>query len=202
VRVLVTTNLSIDISNNPIYNELRTWKNVDWQISFDNADKDKFEYVRDGASWEMFVKNLRLMKQHKQHVIAHPAYSIYCAFDLVDYYEFCVTEGLDMYWCELTHPWDLDIRRLHKHIRDLAVAEIDAILAKYQTSTHLAIDTLKGYRATLLDNSYIFNIADPNKYTADPLGYSQRVEQELKTTNTFEQLWPGLTKLLYEKHYV
>jgi radical SAM protein with 4Fe4S-binding SPASM domain len=202
VRVLVTTNLSIDISTNSIYNELRTWPHVDWQISFDNADKEKFEYVRDGASWEMFVKNLRLMKQHKQHVIAHPAYSIYCAFELVEYYEFCIAEELDIYWCELTHPWDLDIRRLNKHIRDLAIVEIDTILDKYQTSTHLAIDTLKGYRATLLDNSYIFNIAGPNKHTADPLGYSRCVEQELKTHNTFEQLWPDLTKLLHEKHYV
>jgi radical SAM protein with 4Fe4S-binding SPASM domain len=202
VRVLVTTNLSVDISNNPIYNELRTWKNVDWQISFDNANKEKFEYVRAGASWEMFINNIRLMKQHKQHIMAHPAYSIYCAFDLVEYYEFCVTEELDMYWCDLTHPWDLDIRRLNKHIRELAVVEINTILDKYQTSTHLAIDTLKGYRANLLDNSYIFNIDGPDKYKADPIGYSRRVEQELKTTNTFEQLWPELTKLLYETHYV
>jgi organic radical activating enzyme len=187
VRVLVTTNLSVDITNNPIYNELRTWPRVDWQISFDNADQDKFEYVRAGAKWKTFVNNIRLMKQHKQRVVAHPAYSIYCALDLVEYYEFCVALQLDLFWCELIHPIALDVRRYSDSVRQLAIAEIDRVIEKYSDYKNLAVDTLQRYRMTLIDNSYLSKIHgfDPHKFHADK-------EQELKTAYTFAQLWPKL----------
>ena len=192
VRVLVTTNLSIDITNNAIYNELRTWPKVDWQISFDNADQNKFEYVRDGAKWDMFVSNIRLMKQHTQHVIAHPAYSIYCAFDLVEYYNFCVAEELDLFWCELIHPWDLDIRRYPEVIRQQAIAEIDRVVEQFGHKFNLAIDTLQRYRMTLTDNSYL----PEQQYQLQPLKFHQDKEQELKKTMTFTQLWPTLAQQL------
>ena len=192
VRVLVTTNLSIDLANNPIYNELRTWPKVDWQISFDNANKDKFEYVRDGAVWDTFVNNIRLMKQHNQHVIAHPAYSIYCAFDLVEYYDFCTDMELDLFWCELIHPWDLDIRRYPESIRQQAIAEIDRVVEKYGHKHNLAIDTLQRYRMTLIDNSYL----PEQQYRLQTLKFHQDREQELKKTMTFVQLWPGLAQQL------
>lgn len=191
MRVLVTTNLSVDITNNPIYNELRTWPKVDWQISFDNADKDKFEYVRDRASWNTFVANIHLMKQHGQHVIAHPAYSIYCAFDLIEYYEFCVTEQLDLFWCELIHPWDLDIRRYPEAIRQQAIAEIDCVVEQFGHKHNLAIDTLQRYRMTLVDNSYLINPT----YQVDAPGFHQRIEAELNKSTKFSQLWPAYDKL-------
>lgn len=186
VRVLVTTNLSIDIANNAIYNELRTWPKVDWQISFDNANQVKFEYVRDRASWDLFVANIQLMKQHAQKVIAHPAYSIYCAMDLVEYYDFCVAQGLDIFWCELTHPWDLDIRRYSIELRQQAIAEIDRVVAKYSDQRNLATDTLQRYRMTLLDNSYLVT---PD-YQLTTQEFHHRTETELNKTVTFSQLWP------------
>ena len=190
VCVLVTTNLSIDITNNPIYNELRTWPRVDWQISFDNANKDKFEYVRNGANWEMFVNNIRLMKQHGQRVIAHPAYSIYCAFDLVEYYEFCVTEQIELFWCELIHPWDLDIRRYSQAIRQQAVDEIDQVINQFGHLKNLAVDTLQRYRMTLVDNSYLIN----QNYRLQTAKFHRDKEKELNKSTTFAQLWPRLVQ--------
>ena len=187
VQVLITTNLSIDIINNPIYNELRTWPKVEWQISFDNADKNKFEYVRQGAKWETFVANIGIMKQHKQRVVAHPAYSVYCALDLVEYYEFCVLHQLDLFWCELIHPQELDVRRCSESIRQQAIAEIDRVVEKYGDRNNLAIDTLKRYRMTLVDNSYLYKI-----YQFNPPNFHEEKERELKTVHTFAQLWPEL----------
>lgn len=186
VRVTVTTNLSIDIANNAIYNELRTWPTVDWQISFDNADQDKFEYVRNGASWELFVNNIRLMKQHKQRVVAHPAYSIYCAFDLVEYYNFCIDHDLALFWCELTHPWDLDIRRFPAKQRQQAIDEIDRVVSQFGHKHDLGIDKLQQYRMTLIDNSYLVN---PD-YVLQTSEFHQLKEKELNKTVTFLQLWP------------
>ena len=187
VQVLVTTNLSIDITNNPIYNELRTWPSVQWQISFDNVTKDKFEYVRHGATWETFVANIKIMKQHGQRVVAHPAYSIYCAMDLVEYYEFCIEHQLDLFWCELIHPQHLDVRRYSEPIRQQAIAEIDRVVEKYSNHKNLAIDTLKRYRMTLVDNSYLYKFPEFN-----PARFHEKKEQELKMSNTFAQLWPEL----------
>lgn len=187
VQVLVTTNLSVDIINNPIYNELRNWPKVEWQISFDNANKDKFEYVRQGAKWETFVENIKIMKLHGQRVVAHPAYSIYCALDLIEYYEFCTAQQLDLFWCELIHPQALDVRRYSETIRQRAIAEIDRVVEKYSDHKNLAIDTLKRYRMTLVDNSYLYEIHDFN-----PPRFHKEKEQELKTAHTFAQLWPDL----------
>ncbi len=199
VRVLVTTNLSIDLTTNPVYQELKTWPTVDWQISFDNANAEQFEYVRAGARWSTFVNNIKIMKQDQQQVIAHPAYSLYCAYDLVNYYEFCVANDLNLFWCDLTHPWDLDVRRLSPELRQQAQVEIDLVIERFGHHSGMAIDTLKRYRIQLEDNSNLVNI---ETYRADPLQYAQRIEQELELTTTFEQLWPAVTQRLREHWYV
>ena len=187
VRALVTTNLSVDLATNPVYQELKKWRTVEWQISFDNVDPAKFEYVRDRASWAQFERNIDTMKADGQFIKAHPAYSIYCAFDLVSYYDYCVAKNIDLFWCELTHPWDLDIRRYSMALRQRAIDEIDQVLEKYGDRMGLALDTLKRYRMTLLDNSYIFN---QDTYTPNAVEFHQRIERELNKINTFTQLWP------------
>ena len=192
VSVMVTTNLSMEITTNPIYQLLKTWPNVEWQVSFDNANKEKFEYVRDRANWEQFVKNLRQMKQDGQNVNAHPAYSIYCALDLMEYYDFCVSENLGIYWCELNHPIELDIRRHSQSLRHKATTAIDQVLDKYGDKRSLAIDVLKTYRNTLQDNSYLQN--QESFITSNTLKWHVKMENTLKKSNKFINLWPELAK--------
>jgi organic radical activating enzyme len=192
VSVMVTTNLSMEITTNPIYQLLKTWPNVEWQVSFDNANKEKFEYVRDRANWEQFVKNLRQMKQDGQKVNAHPAYSIYCALDLMEYYDFCVSENLGIYWCELNHPIELDIRRHSQSLRHKATTAIDQVLDKYGDKRSLAIDVLKTYRNTLQDNSYLQN--QESFVTSNTLKWHVKMENTLKKSNKFINLWPELAK--------
>jgi MoaA/NifB/PqqE/SkfB family radical SAM enzyme len=191
VNVLLTTNLSIELETNEIYQELKTWPHVSWMVSFDNVDPAKFEYVRDRASWRQLRKNIDTLIRDNQHVWAHPAYSIYNAFDLIEYYEFCEELSLDLYWCELTNPWDLDTRRMPLALRQKAVAEIDCVIARWGSLPNLATHTLENYRKQLLDNSYVFNI---DTYTPDVLGWHNKIEQELHKTTRFVDLWPELAK--------
>ena len=181
VSVMVTTNLSMEITANPIYQILKTWPKVEWQVSFDNANKEKFEYVRDGANWGQFVKNLRQMKQDGQHVNAHPAYSIYCALDLMEYYDFCIAENLGIYWCELNHPIELDIRRHSQRLRDMAVEEINRVIDKYGNKKNLAMDVLKTYRNTLQDNSYLRG--QGNFKSISTLNWHVKIENVLKNND-------------------
>lgn len=198
VRVLVTTNLSVDLRTNPVYQELKNWTQVEWQISFDNADPAKFEYVRAGASWEVFVNNIRLMQADQQYIKAHPAYSLYCAYDLVDYYKFCVDNQLSLFWCQLTHPWDLDVRRLNRPLREQAQKEIDRVIDQFGHMPDMATDTLLRYRQQLEDNTNLINI---NTYRADPFGYAAKIEKELQLPGAFQDLWPTVTGLLKEHWY-
>jgi radical SAM protein with 4Fe4S-binding SPASM domain len=200
VRVMVTTNLSMDITKNSIYQLLRHWPDVEWQISFDNANRQKFEYVRDGANWEQFVKNIHQMKQDGQKVNAHPAYSIYCALDLEEYYEFCDRENLGIFWCELNHPDELDIRRHSLQLRQLAIQQIDQIVDRYSGRTDLAIDTLKGYRNTLEDPSYIKDNYIKHRFgvAKHTLIWHDRTEALLKKSVRLADLWPAIATILNE----
>jgi len=165
---------------------------VSWMISFDNANAEKFEYVRHGASWTQFTNNIQIMKQHGQKVQAHPAYSVYCATDLMEYYDFCAEQQLDIFWCELNHPMELDIRRQSTRLRQLAVLEIDRTVAKYQSQPQLSTDVLQRYRATLTDNSYLTN----QDFVPDILDWHNNIETTLKKTIKFVDLWPNITKEL------
>ena len=179
VSVMVTTNLSMDLNTNAIYQRLKTWPNVSWMISFDNADKNKFEYVRHGATWDQFIDNIQIMKQDQQKKIqAHPAYSIYCALDLMEYYDFCDQQQLDIFWCELTNPWDLDIRRQPMELRQLAIDEIDRVVAKYHDQLHLSTNVLESYRMTLIDNNYLKN----NQKIPDIIKWHNNMETTLKNS--------------------
>ena len=194
VRGMITTNLSMDLETNAIYQRLKTWPQVEWMISFDNADSDKFEYVRHGASWAQFVKNIQTMKKDGLYIKAHPAYSVYCALDLMEYYDFCAEQQLNIFWCELNYPIDLDIRRQSAKLRQLAIAEIDRVVHKYQDQRTLSTDALERYRETLMDNSYLTN----QDFVPDVLTWHQNIETTLKKTTRFADLWPDLAKELHE----
>jgi hypothetical protein len=130
------------------------------------------------------------MKRDQQKVQAHPAYSVYCALDLMEYYDFCAEQDLDIFWCELTNPWDLDIRRQSRRLRQLAIDEIDQVVSKYQHLPRLSTDVLQRYRATLIDNSYLNN----PQHVPDIIKWHQDIETTLNKTVKFVDLWPNLTK--------
>lgn len=193
VAVMVTTNLSVDLRSNAVYNLLRAWPNVIWMISFDTADKNQFEYVRHGASWEQFVKNIEIMQHDQQHIMAHPAYSVYCALDLDPLYQFCFEKKLTMFWCDLFHPQALDIRYQNSALRQHAIDNIDLVTAKWQGRMDGAFDTLARYRQQLVDPSYLqhqFN------YKKDLKTFCLEVEKLLQKPTRFEDLWPHVYQLL------
>lgn len=193
VKVMVTTNLSIDITKNPVYQKLKTWPQVDWMISFDNANKEKFEYVRHGAIWDQFLANIHQMKLDKQKITAHPAYSIYCAWDLMEYYDFCSAENLDICWCELNHPEVLDIRRHSLPVRQRGIEEIHRVVVKYKGNRKLDVEALERYRLTLENPSYIDNTDfKPKNMTK----WTLEIENKLNKTQKFQDLWPELARMI------
>jgi hypothetical protein len=84
----------------------------------------------------------------------------------------------------------LDIRRQSTRLRQLAIAEIDRVVAKYQDQKQLSTDVLERYRATLVDNSYLNN----QDFVPDILTWHQDMETTLKKTTKFVDLWSNIEK--------
>jgi hypothetical protein len=87
------------------------------------------------------------------------------------------------------------MRRQSTGLRQLAIAEIDRVLEKYQNQIKLNVDVLGRYRATLTDNSYLTN----TDFVPDILAWHTDIESTLKKTTRFADLWPNIAKDYYEK---
>jgi MoaA/NifB/PqqE/SkfB family radical SAM enzyme len=202
VNVYVTTNLSVDLETNPMFNTVKNNPNlfVIWSISFDGLG-DKFEYVRHGAKWDMFVKNIETLKKYNQISQAHPVYGVYCAFDLVEYVDFCVDLGLNIFWCDVYKPKELDIRYAPTALRKLAVQNIDAVLEKYENKNlvmDLSLQTLHKYREMAVTGIHFDlygNHSDTIK-AINILEFNKKIEQQLPKEKLYAELWPEIHDIL------
>jgi hypothetical protein len=82
------------------------------------------------------------------------------------------------------------MRRQSAEFRQLAIKEIDLVVAKYQDQKNLKTNVLESYQATLTDNSYLTN----TDFVPDLLAWHTEMESTLKKTTRFEDLWPSLIK--------
>lgn len=200
LSVALTTNLSVPLENNPVWKSIQTLGDAavccNWLISFDSLG-DKFEYVRDGASWEIFKKNVKLLKDARQLVTAHPAYGIYSAFDLVEYCDFCVENDIMIFWCDIFSPHQLDVRFLPEKLRELAIANIDAVLNKYQNHPLVPTETLVKYREMAVVGT-AFNVPDAtdSERAKQILSFNDNIEKTLKKQILFADLWPTIHQQL------
>lgn len=198
LNITLTTNLSVPLTNNPVFKTIIKHKNiiVNWMISFDGIG-DKFEYVRDGASWDIFKKNIQILKDHGQRVIAHPAYGLYCATDVEEYCDFCVENELPIWWCDIFEPHELDIRFAPSEIRQLAINSIDKVLEKYQGRSELNLDTLIEYKKMAENGiSFISDKNDDITRARKIIIFNHDIEQKLNKTTRFKNLWPDIQNIL------
>lgn len=60
--IRINTNLSFT-GNNPVIEELKKFPHVLFTISADIANEQKFNYIRKGADWKIFLSNLETLKK-------------------------------------------------------------------------------------------------------------------------------------------
>jgi MoaA/NifB/PqqE/SkfB family radical SAM enzyme len=129
--VTLITNGSVELDNNRIFQKLAQRKKVGWSISFDNT-KERFEYVRHGARWDMLLRNLdriqQLMATQGHWGGIHAVYNIYNASRLQEFHEFARSRGLAIHWQSLYQPECLDPSRLGADVMALARSEIKILL--------------------------------------------------------------------------
>ena len=186
--VTLITNVAVDFASNRIVHKLLERSRVGWSLSFDNVG-DRFEYVRHGAEWNQLITNLDVLRplmQSGQHWGGiHAVYNIYNATRLVELTEFARERGLTIHWQSLYQPECLDPQRLGPMVKQLALAEIDRLLAM-----NICLDSERQFFETVKSN-----IAAPRDDLRSQLfEHTAQIEQQYhpQSQGQFARLWPEL----------
>jgi len=185
--VTLITNVSVDLTNNKIFEKLKTRNQVGWSLSFDNIDQ-RFEYVRHGGRWSLVQQNLDILRPYmesRQHWGGiHAVYNLYNATRLVELTEFARSRGLTIHWQSLYQPECLDPTRLGNTVLAMAQDEITKLL-----DMNICLDNERQFFQNVLAG---FN-------AKDDLGsqfreHIQDIETKYHTDQhgKFQELWPEL----------
>jgi len=199
----ILTNLSIkNLPTNPNVQKFLTVTKFDWGVSFDCIGK-KFEYVRHGADWDLFVENLKYMQQQTvdrgSFFSVHPLYGLYSAYNLVEFYDFVYENNLfhtgGIWWQSLLHNSGGCINNMTKKMKDGAIAEIDRCVSKYPDG--MGINMLLEFRKQLVID---LDRPDDPAYMDGVLKEFIDLEEKYlpNKEHSFAQLWPEVYELIKE----
>lgn len=87
IKLVVNTNLSS--INNPIFEMISTWKNVQWLVSTE-ATGPEYEYIRFPLSWETFDSNVRRLADNLKPGHSVMFLMVYCALSIESCYD-CIS---------------------------------------------------------------------------------------------------------------
>jgi molybdenum cofactor biosynthesis enzyme MoaA len=82
VNIEITTNLT-SIHNNRIYDLLKKFINITWVVSFE-AIGNRFNYIRNGAKWEEFLANLKVLSRDFSKIQVNMVYFPLSSFGIID----------------------------------------------------------------------------------------------------------------------
>ena len=124
----ILSNLAIPLESNSIAQTLINERATKWGVSFETVGL-KYEYVRRGASWDLFVKNINYIQEKTSNNIdAHSLYSIYSAFNLVEFYEFIYENKIkNVFWNLLESTGEnstASVLKLSPELKQRAIDEI------------------------------------------------------------------------------
>lgn len=191
IPINVLTNLSVPLTNNRIYQLLKTRTQVRWIISMDHIGA-KLEYIRHNADWNQIFVNLSLLKRDfpGQTISIIPTYSIWNALDLRDIYRFADQHQLHVNWQQIQGNDFSSLKGqgtnsyvLQSHgpvVIAAAMAEIDRLGPR--------CDFLTDVRSRLATIT-----TRPN---TEFLAWTARTEEFMPPQRTFRELWPELHALI------
>jgi len=194
VLITIITNLSVDLTNNPVMQKLREHNRVSWCISFDNVG-ERFEYVRYGGQWSLLEGNiqhidaLRRLRNHDAGI--HAVYNLYNCTRLCELRSYADSVGFDIHWQTLFHPDQLNPAMHAPWVRELAKREIKQYRARFtQTSND------NGFFERVLNE---LDTIDPDwkEISVKFKKHTHLMEHKYHTgCLAFDQLWPELSDIL------
>jgi len=208
IKYYILTNLSVDLEKNEVFKKILEMKNpklnVVIGVSFENIG-DRFEYVRNGAKWDVFVKNLEIISKHGFEINAHPVFCIYSGLYMKEYYDWCYESGFfsDVFWTNLINIAALDIFSYNNEVIQKVIDEIDRVLDKYKIDYNTTESHLISYKDHLVqkmekrNNTIVTTSRADEKFKKEFKLFNDNLEGKWhpnKKHSIFD-LWPDLLYL-------
>ena len=84
----INSNISVANDNNPVFAEIKKFKNVLWTVSAE-ANDERFNYIRNGGNWNGFINNLENIKKLGHNIRLNSVFfigSLATIFDNIEYF--------------------------------------------------------------------------------------------------------------------
>lgn len=192
-KISLLTNASVDLEKNKIYKLLKKrGTNVKIYVSMDNV-QERFEYVRYGAKWDTFVRNLHTMKADFEHIHFNPVYGIWSATRLQELMKF-FSEFTDMdsiFWSLMVGVDGMGIFDHHPGIKNIALDEISGIQ-----------DYIKDNKQSEFFQGIVNSLKIPaykQSSTIDFLKNTVFLEESMPYHKSFKDLWPEIHSLMIKQ---
>jgi organic radical activating enzyme len=124
-QLVVKFNTNLTVLPSKELNELlKKCKRVDFLLSVDDVD-EKYEILRFPGKWDIFVKNMKIIKQQNYRVTAYNCLSSLNIFYCIDFYKWATKNfGNDVHSQFVTDSEMLDISYLPQHAKDIVLKKI------------------------------------------------------------------------------
>jgi organic radical activating enzyme len=188
----ILSNLAIPLETNVIAQTLINERTTKWGVSFETVG-NRYEYVRRGASWDLFVKNINYIQEKTSNNIdAHSLYSIYSAFNLVEFYEFIHENKIkNVFWNLLESTGEnstASVLKLSSELKQRAIDEITQCEKLFPDAPGL--EWLLAFKKNLT-----LNTKSTNKSFVEEINSLENTYLKNETLK-FEKLWPKEWELL------
>jgi organic radical activating enzyme len=188
----ILSNLAIPLESNSIAQTLINERTTKWGVSFETVG-NRYEYVRRGASWDLFAKNINYIQEKTSNNIdAHSLYSIYSAFNLVEFYEFIQENKIkNVFWNLLESSGEnstASVLKLSPELKQRAIDEITQCEKLFPDAPGL--EWLLTFKKNLT-----LKTKSTNKSFVEEI-YSLETTYLKNETLKFEKLWPTEWELL------
>ena len=126
----VNSNISVANDNNPVFAEIKKFKNILWTVSAE-ANGERFEYIRNSGNWTKFVDNLENIKKLGHDLRLNSVFfigSLASIFDNIEY--FIVNHNVtDITINQLSGHSYLLARNAGPELKEKTLARLEKLLA-------------------------------------------------------------------------
>jgi organic radical activating enzyme len=191
----ILTNFAVPLQTNKIGQQLIKEPLVKFAVSFETIG-DRYEYVRHGASWKVFVDNVDYLQQERPDLKleCHSLYSIYSAFNLIEFYRFVTDKKFDnVMWHLLESSGEssnASVLNLSDELKQQAIREIDQCADLFPNAP--GILDLLAYKTHLSKST----TAPTDKLFVNEINSveSLLVDKVLKFNNLWPDVWSQINK--------
>jgi len=192
-KILLISNLGVDLKKSKIFNKLSQYKDIDWAVSLENVG-NHFEYVRQGGSWNLMINNLKHIQETTTHYINFQCiFHILSLLKLKDLFNVAEEMGINIEWQIIgDNTLALDPLLYEGDVREKSISILEDVLNTEWTIQYNR-DFLVNNLDNLKNNIGLNPLIDVNKNLIE---YITNQENLYNTSNhSFYDLWPEFNNL-------